>query len=563
MTNPSEDYTSRGFLTAAAALAILLAVSFIPPITAGGLKLRRASIVADVIEHSDKQSTTKEELPPEIDVKEFEVDLEQVAEKVAQTTASASPTGEATSASWDGFQELLPDTEEPMSESVAYHKPKSSQHLPAVDYSNILPADSLITHIENFATENSALERLYTKLLTGKPVRIAFMGDSFVEGDILTADLRELLQDTYSGGGAGFAPMASPFTSYRQTIKTTSKGWTPYNIMQRKTTPEPLAGDFFVSGWVAKGSDGASTRWEMTTRRRHLDKCQRARLLFIARQDTEISVTINDGEAHNFSFAANDIVRQIVVENDSIASLEMTLLSGGDGFTGYGAEFDGRDGVTLDNLSIRSNNGQAMFWTNPSVNAQINTMRNYDLVILQYGLNIMQAERSNYSLYAEQVEKMIRFVESCFPEAAVLVMGVSDRSQRNENGIEPMTVAVDLSRWQRQAAESCGASFWNTYEAMQKLGGMKEFVANGWAGKDYTHINYAGGKRIATSLYHALLAGAEQYAVAALKSLEPAEPVLSEQLTFDPVMPKIELKTSSEITVSAIQRDSTTTNNLQ
>ena len=98
---------------------------------------------------------------------------------------------------------------------------------------------------------------------------------------------------------------------------------------------------------------------------------------------------------------------------------------------------------------------------------------------------------------------------------------------------------------------------------MQKLGGMKEFVANGWAGKDYTHINYAGGKRIATSLYHALLAGAEQYAVAALKSLEPAEPVLSEQLTFDPVMPKIELKTSSEITVSAIQSDSTTTNNLQ
>ena len=159
MTNPSEDYTSRGFLTAAAALAILLAVSFIPPITAGGLKLRRASIVADVIEHSDKQSTTKEELPPEIDVKEFEVDLDQVAEKVAQTTASASPTGEATSASWDGFQELLPDTEEPMSESVAYHKPKSSQHLPAVDYSNILPADSLITHIENFDfTQNSSPE---------------------------------------------------------------------------------------------------------------------------------------------------------------------------------------------------------------------------------------------------------------------------------------------------------------------------------------------------------------------------------------------------------------------
>ena len=547
-------------MTAAAALAILLVVSFIPPITAGGVKLRRASIVADVVDHSDR-AQQKEELPPEIDVAEFEVNLEEVAEQVAQTTATASPMGEATSASWDGFQELLPAEVDTLAEAVPQRK-RQKQHIPEVDYSHILPADSLITPIESFGGEDGPMAQLYTKLLTGKPVRIAFMGDSFVEGDILTADLRELLQDTYLGGGAGFAPMASPFTSYRQTIKTTSKGWTPYNIMQRKSTPAPLSRDFFVSGWVAKGEDGASTRWEMTTRRRHLDNCQRARLLFIARKDAEIGVKINDGEPHTFSFAADSVVRQIVVENDSISSLEMTILSGGEGFTGYGAEFDGRDGVMLDNLSIRSNNGQAMFWTNPSVNAQINTMRSYDLVILQYGLNIMQAERSDYSLYAAQVEKMIHFVESCFPEAAVLVMGVSDRSQRNENGIEPMTVAVDLSKWQRQAAEECGASFWNTYEAMQKLGGMKEFVANGWAGKDYTHINYAGGKRIATSLYHALLAGAELYAVEALKSLEPAEPVISEQLTFDPVMPKIEVKPSSELTVRVEQNDSTTTNHL-
>ena len=126
-----------------------------------------------------------------------------------------------------------------------------------------------------------------------------------------------------------------------------------------------------------------------------------------------------------------------------------------------------------------------------------------------------------------------------------------------------MTVAVDLSQWQRQAAESCGAAFWNTYEAMQKLGGMKEFVANGWAGKDYTHINYAGGKRIATSLYHALLQGAERYAVAALKSLEPAKAVVSEELTFTPQQPKIEIKIPTELVTSALQSDSTALNRLQ
>ena len=155
-------------------------------------------------------------------------------------------------------------------------------------------------------------------------------------------------------------------------------------------------------------------------------------------------------------------MRQIVVEDNQITSLEMAVVSGADGFTGLGADFDSMEGVAVDNFSIRSNNGQAMFWSNPSVNAQVNTMRAYDLVILQYGLNIMQADRHDYSLYAKQVEKMIRFVESCFPGAAVLVMGVSDRSQKNEQGIVPMQTAKDLSQWQRTAAEQCGAAFWNS-----------------------------------------------------------------------------------------------------
>ena len=229
------------------------------------------------------------------------------------------------------------------------------------------------------------------------------------------------------------------------------------------------------------------------------------------------------------------MVRQIVVEEEQIRSLEMRVASGAAGFTGIGADFDSTSGLAVDNFSVRSNNGQAMFWSSASVNAQIHSMRPYDLVILQYGLNIMQADRHNYSLYGEQVEKMVRYVESCFPGAAVLVMGVSDRSQRNEQGIVPMTAAVDLTRSQREAAEKCGVAFWNTYEAMQRLGGMTAFVENGWAGKDYTHINYAGGREIARQLYYALLQGAESYSEVLRARIEYSTPVISEPLPM--IMP--------------------------
>ena len=39
---------------------------------------------------------------------------------------------------------------------------------------------------------------------------------------------------------------------------------------------------------------------------------------------------------------------------------------------------------------------------------------------------------------------------------------------------------------------------------MAEYGGIRGFVSKGWAAGDYTHINYAGGKRIAQSLVAAI-----------------------------------------------------------
>ena len=340
-------------------------------------------------------------------------------------------------------------------------------------------------------------------------MRIAFLGDSFVEGDILTADLRERLQTAYSGGGAGFAPMASPLMAFRRTVKTQSKGWTAYNIMQRKAAPAPLRENFYVSGWVCQPAAGASTRWESTDYRKRLDSCTTARIFFLSKRDSRVEVTLNDTERRGFDIAGDAAVRQIAVSAPHIHSLAFKVLSGTEDFVGYGAVFEGR-GVVVDNYSVRSNNGQAMFWTNPSVNAQINAMLGYDLVVLQYGLNIMQPGVKNYTNYAGQIEKMIAYVRQCFPGAAVLVLGVSDRSVKTDAGFEPMDAIPHMLDYQRSAARNTGAAFWPTCDAMRALGGMEQFVKNGWAGKDYTHINYAGGRRVAWALFDAINAGASE-----------------------------------------------------
>ena len=503
-----QDYTRRSFQAAAALIAVLVCVAFIPPQTICGIPLRRANILSDVLRFDDKEAA--DETLPELD-DEFSGDFHRFAGQLdageaplpADSIAAEPPAADTLSTAPQLAFEWTPADSEPPTEP------------PTGDTARLL---TTLTPIEDFDTlADGPLYRFCARLAdTARrtPVRIAVLGDSFIEGDILTADLREKLQQAYGGGGAGFAPMASPLTAFRRTIKTQSKGWTAYNIMQRKAAPQNLRGHFFVSGWVCQPSEGASTRWENTDYRQRLDSCTAARVFFISPGDSRIELTLNDSLRREFEVEGAAAVRQVTVTAPHIRSLAFKVNSGTEGFIGYGAVFEA-DGVVVDNYSVRSNNGQAMFWTNPSVNAQINAHAGYDLVILQYGLNIMQTGVHNYTNYARQIEKMVVYVQQCFPTAAVLVLGVSDRSVKTDAGFEPMDAIPYMLDYQRGAAENTGAAFWPTCDAMRSLGGMEQFVANGWAGKDYTHINYAGGRRVAWSLVDAINAGAYEAHAAA------------------------------------------------
>ena len=498
-----QDYTRRSFQAAAALIAVLVCVAFIPPQTICGIPLRRANILSDVLRFDDKEAA--DETLPELD-DEFSGDFHRFAGQLdageaplpADSIAAEPPAADTLSAAPQLAFEWTPADSEPPTEP------------PTGDTARLL---TTLTPIEDFDTlADGPLYRFCARLAdTARrtPVRIAVLGDSFVEGDILTADLRERLQSAYSGGGAGFAPMASPLTAFRRTVKTQSKGWTTYNIMQRKAAPARLRENFYVSGWVSQPAAGASTRWESTDYRKRLDSCTTARVFFLSPRDSRVEVTLNDAQRREFDIAGDDAVRQIAVSAPRVRSLAFKVLSGAEDFVGYGAVFEDR-GVVVDNYSVRSNNGQAMFWTNPSVNAQINAMLGYDLVVLQYGLNIMQPGVKNYTNYAGQIEKMIAYVRQCFPGAAVLVLGVSDRSVKTDAGFEPMDAIPHMLDCQRRAARNTGAAFWPTCDAMRALGGMEQFVKNGWAGKDYTHINYAGGRRVAWALFDAINAGVSE-----------------------------------------------------
>lgn len=518
----------RTFAMAFVVLAMLFGVSFIPPIYAeehDEAVIRRANIFSEFYLFDDRKP--QDMLAPEVNVADFEADFDKIAEQVAQVQEQTSPTAEETSLHWESVDDTHGKT--------PTFKKFTQEQLDSLDFSAKLPQESRVVKIEDFADfNNSAMQRLYDKMLSGEPIHIGWMGDSFTESDILTADLREFLQETFGGGGAGFVPFHSEHMQYRRTIKTTASGWNTFHIiLSQKKLSEAMKSDFFISGWLSKPQNGAKTRWDMTTQyTRLVANCNRARLLFIAREALEMEVMLNGTEKRSFSFEGGEQVRQILIENEQISSLEVKILSGAGGFSGIGAEFFQESGITLDNLSIRSNNGQAMFKSNAAINAQVNNIHPYDLIVLQYGLNILSADRYNYSLYGQQITKMVQYIQQCFPDAAILILGVSERSKTNENGdYVTMDSAKSLAKYQREAAEQCKVAFWDTYNAMRMLGGMPTFVQNGWAGKDYTHIGYKGGRAVAHELYVGMLWGLQQRKTQLVNRLEMMQPVINRHNT--------------------------------
>lgn len=464
-------------------LAVILgmvALGFVPSFEIFGMEFERVDILSQL---------RAEEIAEDVS-HNYTADFDLLEQELAEAEAQICEV--------DTLPEPIPVRYEWIVES------RGSNNRAALRSEDFIPTSANIVDFEDFDTlATTRFDAFISKLANGEDVRIAFMGDSFVEGDIVTCDLREELQSRFGGRGTGFIPADIPFATVRKSIKRTSSNWKTYSVMKPKEAPEALRERLFVSGYLAEGRAGATTRWQATTSHASLDSCTQARILLISRDTSRIEVVLGDTLRNEFMIAGDERVREIYVEGP-VDDIRLSVVEGS--VMCYGATMEGNGGVTVDNFSVRSNNGHAIFGTSATVNRQVDELLGYDLVVLQYGLNIMQKGQRVYAKYRDQVRDMIAYAERCFPNAAIVVVGVSDRWVKNSetNAYEPIGSVDALTSYQRAAADSCKVVFWNTSRVMKGLGGMPTFVSNGWAAKDYTHINYAGGKRIANALTEAI-----------------------------------------------------------
>ena len=90
-----------------------------------------------------------------------------------------------------------------------------------------------LTCIEDYADSTQrGMKPFYEALdhADERPVRIAYFGDSFIEADILTGDLRDMLQARFGGCGVGYVDITSGTYGFRKTLRHSFAGWTSKGV---------------------------------------------------------------------------------------------------------------------------------------------------------------------------------------------------------------------------------------------------------------------------------------------------------------------------------------------
>lgn len=353
-----------------------------------------------------------------------------------------------------------------------------------------------LVKIEDYTTLGIGLTHLKQAIASGSLARIAVVGDSYIEGDIFTQDLRELLQDAYGGQGVGYVNMHTDFPGFRRSVRQSGSGWKTYTA-NKKADRKYL--DIAEQYAVPNGT--ATSMYEGTKSGTHTASWSRSRFLFVSPENITISVKTDNSEWETRNIEGSPSVQSLEIDGPvSKFGIKATASS----LIGLGVWLDGTSGVSVDCMSSRGFSGITLTKVSPDLSHQMAEFIDYDLIILEFGINAMSAKQKNYSVYCSRMVDVINHVRLCYPNADILLMGVGDRGEKAGSQVRSMSTSASMISAQRDAARRAHCLFWDTREAMGGENAVVEWSAAGLINKDYIHLTHKGGARLARELFNAI-----------------------------------------------------------
>ncbi|AWO01027.1 hypothetical protein DLD77_04605 [Chitinophaga alhagiae] len=331
-----------------------------------------------------------------------------------------------------------------------------------------------------------------------KKVRIAYFGDSMIEGDLITQDLRDSLQANFGGKGVGYVPATSVVSGFRTTIAHSFSGdWMDYHF---KNTP-PAGTELGISGHVFVPAPQSWVRYQ-PVRRKRLNEFNEVSLLY-GRGRGDVSINARhiklQGQAriNAYTFVTDSTERAVTLRFNSEVAAPF-----------YGACFESSNGVFLDNYSFRGISGIELGKLSRRMWKDMQAVRPYDLIVLHYGANVLfLPENTRFDWYEKPMVKVVDSLRRLFPETSILIVGTADKAYKKKGKYITAPGVKALMKIQHNFAESRGMAYWNLFSAMGGEGAMARWVEGdtALANRDYTHFNFRGASRIGALLYKAIM----------------------------------------------------------
>ncbi len=341
-------------------------------------------------------------------------------------------------------------------------------------------------------------------------LRVLHYGDSQLEGDRMTASIRNKFQNEFGGCGVGLIPVIN-LPNTPSIMQSASNNWMKYTIFGENYKNKNTSMYGLLGAYYQYSDNEASIVYSKSPYANELQKqVQNVKLLyrnpknrFFVNFDLNnngqwsLKTSINASTEFNYyQYGLEDDFKSLSIRFEDSRSPEI-----------YGVAFDCNQGIAFDNIPLRGSSGTEFSRINQiNLENQIKKM-NVKLIILQFGVNIVPYIQEDYDFYEEQFYQELMYLKNMDTDLSILVVGVSDVSQKVKGTYISYPNIEKIRNAQKNAAFRAECAFWDLYESMGGNNSMPSWVfANpALANKDFIHFTAQGADIIAEMLYKAVI----------------------------------------------------------
>lgn len=374
--------------------------------------------------------------------------------------------------------------------------------------------------------DKTVLHTLFTSLEQARsgnrPLRIMHYGDSQLEGDRITAYLRNKIQSQFGGTGPGLLAVADIVPSF-SVDRVISDNWIRYSVMDRKAPdldhtrfgamssfsrftpilPDTLAPDTSVS----------TATITLKPLKRAYGKAQvyGTCRLFFGWHRAPVTITVSaDGAV--IATETVDPADRLLVRTWKFPPTpqELTLtFSGADSPDIFGISLESSSGTAVDNIAARGAAGYELRRGDQGLQKAMFTELDVELLILQYGGNVLPniKDSAEVAQYGRFFGGQIARFKKMLPGVSIIVIGPSDMSIKDGEHYVTRPYLEGVRDAMKANTLAQGAVFWDMYEAMGGRNSMVSWVEADppLAAADYTHFSPQGARKVGELFYTALI----------------------------------------------------------